>query len=76
MGLRSEAKPHELTYLPLRLLFFVDYVRRTSGIKASLELIKGNVMSRSKMSDIGDVSRVLGVQVNHGFRLGSLVTIQ
>ena len=45
------------------LTLYVDDVLLEGGSKATLEMIKGKLMSRSKMSDMGDVSRVLGMQL-------------
>ena len=54
----------------------VDDVRLAGGNNATLEMIKGKLMSRFEMSDMGDVSRVLGMQVTRDSQAGSLTIIQ
>ena len=48
----------------------------TGGNKATPEMIKGKLMSWFKVSDIGDVSRVLGMQVTRESQAGSLTITQ
>ena len=48
----------------------------TGGNKATPEMIKGKLMSWFKVSDIGDVSRVLGMQVTRDGQTGSLTITQ
>ena len=54
------------------LTLYVDDVLLEGGSKATLEMIKGKLMSRFEMSDMGDVSRVLGMQVTRDNQAGSL----
>lgn len=58
------------------LTLYVDDVLLAGGNKATLEMLKGKLMSRFKMSDMGDVSRVLGMQVTRDIQAGSLVITQ
>ena len=53
-----------------------DDVLLAGGNKATLEMIKGKLMSRFKMSGMGDVSRVLGMQVTRDNQAGSLTITQ
>ena len=54
----------------------MDDVLLAGGNKATLEMIKGKLMGRFKMSDMGDVSRVLGMQVSRDSQAGSLTITQ
>ena len=54
----------------------MDDVQLAGGNNATLEMIKGRLMSRLKMSDMGDVSRVLGMQVTSDSQSGSLTITQ
>lgn len=46
------------------------------GKKAMLEIVKGKLLSRFKMPAVGDVSRVLGMQVTCDIQAGSLIITQ
>ena len=58
------------------LTLYVDDVLLAGGNKVTLEMIKGKLMSRFKMPDTGDVSRVLGMQVTRDSQAGSLTITQ
>ena len=58
------------------LTLYVNNVLLAGGNKAALEMIKGTLVSRFKMSDMGDVSRVLGMQVTRDGQTGSLTITQ
>ena len=57
-------------------ILYVDDVMLVGGNKATLEMIKGKLMIRFKMSDMGDVSRVLGMKVTRYSHAGSLIITQ
>lgn len=58
------------------LTLYVDDVLLMGGNKATLKMPKGNLVSLFTMSDMGDVLRVLGMQVTCCIQAGSLVTTQ
>lgn len=50
----------------------MDDVLLAGGNKATLEMLKEKLMSRFKMSDMGDVSPLVGVQVTRDLQARSL----
>lgn len=58
------------------LTLCMDDVLLAGGNKATLEMLKGKLMSLCKISYMGDVSRVLGTQVTRDIKAGPFVITQ
>ena len=58
------------------LALFVNDLLMAGGNKATLEILQGKLMSHFKMSDMDDVSRVLGMRVISDIPTGFLVITQ
>ncbi|CAM9555992.1 unnamed protein product, partial [Laminaria digitata] len=58
------------------LTLCIDDVLLAGGNKATLEMLKGKLMSLFKISDMGDVSRVLGTQATRDIKAGPFVITQ
>ena len=58
------------------LILYVDDVLLAAGKKTTLGMLKGKLMSRFKISIMGDGSRVLRMHVTHDIQAGSLVITQ
>lgn len=54
------------------LTLYVEFMVLAGGNKGTLEMLKGKLMSRLEMSHMGDVSRVLGMQVTRDSQTRSL----